>query len=118
MLTFTAQQMKAMAAPSRHAFEQRTMQHLRRAFPERLAGVPDERIVAFIQFGIERAKRYGIVGRIDVRRYLVYMLTYGTRFDTDPAVGWAGEILRNRTLGPSRRMDMIDAHHMFRRERG
>jgi len=115
MLTFTAEQMKAMRDETRRVFELRMLEHLRRAFPDRTAGAADARILEFIRYGIRRARRYGLVGQRDVRRYLGYMLIYGTHFDADPEIAWAGEILRRKGLGPSRRLDLIDAHTMFRR---
>ncbi|HOA94157.1 MAG TPA: hypothetical protein PK072_11915 [Quisquiliibacterium sp.] len=117
MLTITEAQIRAMRAATRAAFAGRAVAHLRRRFPARTAPVEDARLRAFVDLGIDRARRYGIVGEADVLRYLEYMLIYGARFDTDPRFAWAGEILRRAGLGPSRRMDLIDDYDMFRMNR-
>jgi len=117
VLTITEAQIRALRDASRAAFGGRAIAHLRRRFPERTAPVEDARLRAFVYAGIGRAKRYGIVGEADVLRYLEYMLIYGARFDTDPELAWAGEILRRKGLGPTRRMDLIDDYDMFRMNR-
>ena len=113
MLTVTPKQMQAFAAMMRSGFEKRMVAHLRSTFPKLTSARPDEDILRFVRFGVERSAAYGIAIERDVERYLEYMVLYGPRFDTDPRYAWASKVLNTAETSGTAKMDRIDDYDQF-----
>lgn len=112
MLTIRKEQMEAFSAAMSRRFEQRMLEHIRDIFADRTKPVSDEKIRIFIQDSITRAERYTIEYEDDIRRFIEYLVIYGTQFDTKPETRWAGEILQRTDLSGTAKMDMIDDYEM------
>jgi hypothetical protein len=96
LLRVRAEQMVALESSPRGVFERWVEAHLERCFPDhcsRLRG--DSGVRDFIAHGIERARVHGITSQREVCKYIDLMVTLGRDFDTDLALSWAGEILRD-----------------------
>jgi hypothetical protein len=85
----------------RYALEQyaeRTLQQFRRYFPRHGQIIGDGPIRNMILLGVDRAKRYGIVGECNVVLYASLMLLFGSYFDEDPQFPWAAAVLGDASL--------------------
>src|SRR5579871_4593397 len=102
------QQMETLSGASVDTFESRMTAHLRRCFPAKCEEMKEDGVHAVIQYGIERARGYGITAERDVCRYIDVMMVYGRDFDRDPALPWAGAILSGkRWPEPTARVDQL-----------
>jgi hypothetical protein len=113
VLTITPEQMQAFAPVMRSGFEKRMVAHLRATFPRLTAGRPDDNILRFVRFGLERSAAYNVIIERDVERYLEYMVLYGPQFDTDPRYAWAAEVLSVPEARGTAKMDRIDQYDQF-----
>ena len=76
-------------------FEDEVVLHLEKFVPQLLKTLGEVGFRRCIQFGVERASGYGIRNPGLLRFYIELMFMYGSHFDTDPYIPWAGPILRN-----------------------
>lgn len=109
MFVIRKAQMKALSRYMVEQFVDTSLVHLKTNFPEQTKEIQDGNLRSMINSGIEKAARYNVTIEEDVLRYLEYMLSYGTDFDTDPATLWAGEILRSQDIdGPEKIVRLDD----------
>jgi hypothetical protein len=108
MLVIRQEQMEVLSAYTRDQFERRMVDHLRTKFPDRTRDLPDERIRLVVQNSTKKAESYGIEYEDDIRRFIEYLVIYGTRLDTREETRWIGEILRRDDLTGTAKMDLID----------
>lgn len=94
MLTMRAQQMEAFQASALTAFENEMVKHAALYFPNHLAIQGEASTRKVIRLGVWRAAGHGLSGRSDVCRYLNLMWMFGSYFDLDPLLPWAGAALR------------------------
>ena len=111
MLTIRKTQIEALEHVVSEHFVDQMIAHLRRYFPvdyERL-GEPSARVA--IREGLKHAARYGFRSRGDLCRYIDLTLALGGRFDQDPLLPWAGEILAEvAESGPDQRVQQLDGY--------
>jgi hypothetical protein len=91
-----AEQMEAFASATQKNYETETLQHLKQDYPRAVRGVEDSKLRDFIKRGIKRAGRHGFQARGPVRRFIDFQVLLGHEFDTDPALFWISDILRDR----------------------
>ncbi|MFO7639967.1 MAG: hypothetical protein R6X17_01465 [Candidatus Competibacteraceae bacterium] len=108
MLAIRQEQMDVLSAYMRDRFEQRMVKHLQEKFPDRTKDLPDEKIRLVVQNSMKKAEIYGIEYEDDIRRFIEYLVIYGTRLDTREETRWIGEILRRDDLTGTAKMDLID----------
>ena len=96
-------------ADAAHAdFVRRMRVHLQKFFPEQCNALGETRTGQLIEFGVTRAREYGFASERDVCKYIGLMCVFGHRFDRDPQVPWAREILESRfPPDPEERMDRL-----------
>lgn len=78
-------------------------------FPETAQRLGGKRLLAAVEEGLQRAARYGFVTKETATLYVYVMFTFGRRFDEDPALPWAAEILRGRTEAAVRASELYEA---------
>ncbi len=108
MLIIRKEQMDLFRAAMRKRFETRMVEHIRQTFPERTRDVSDERIYNAVQESMRKAESFGIELEDDIRRFIEYLVIYGTQLDIKEDIRWLGEILRREDLNGTEKMDMID----------
>jgi hypothetical protein len=116
MLTIRASQLGALRAVPRRVFEDEMVRHLARYAPRHCQVIGDASVRDGIRLGIERAAHYELTARGPVRFYIESMFMFGSDFDTDPQVPWAGEVLSTPYLDQmakasrlyERAMDYVD----------
>ncbi len=112
MLSIRKEQMEVFNTYMRGQFEQRMVKHLRATFPNRTKDLPDDRIHTVVQNSIKKAESYGIEYEDDIRRFIEYLVIYGTRLDTREETQWIGDILRRHDLDGTAKMDLIDSREL------
>lgn len=112
MLSISPRQMRQFETDARRRYVRAMARHLRSRFAERAAGLPDERLQALVETGMDEARRHGVIYKDDIRRYLEYMVIYGAPLDERPQVPWIGRILRRTGLSGSEKLRLIGEHEM------
>lgn len=92
----------------RGQFEQRIVKHLRKKFPVRTQALSDEKIQGVVQTGIKDAESHGIEYENDIRRFIEYLVIYGTQLSTRKETQWIANVLQQDELGGTVKMDRID----------
>jgi len=115
MLQLRPEQWISLKQDARERFEADLQAHLRSRFPQRVSEIGDAALAELVRSGIARAERYGVVTRMDVRRFVEYMVELGSDFDTDPAYPTVQQILNDPGDSGTRKMDRIDNHATFGR---
>lgn len=112
MLSIRKEQMETLSAYMREQFEWRMVLHLREIFSERTKDLSDDRIRIVVQDGIRKAECYRIEYEDDIRRFIEYFVTYGTRLDVREETQWIGDILRRDDLSGTTKMNLIDSREL------
>lgn len=115
MIAIRPEQMKTFSEVEIRKFEDRVIVHLQTSFPDQVGGIPEPKLRATIRKSLADASNYNVRDEVDVWRYIEYVVRYGADFDKNPATSWAGEILRNRDLAGTDKMNKIDDHDLFLR---
>ncbi len=95
------------------AFADELVAHSQKYAPQLCNVAGEANVRRTVQDGVKAAREYGFTLRGPLRFYIEMMLTFGSRFDTDPQLPWAGESLRNREF----RDELLWAEHIFERMR-
>lgn len=108
MLSICKKQMEIFSNTMLKRFEYRLLEHLRERFPEQTKDLPDEKILFVVQTGMKKAETFGIIYEDDIRRFIEYLVIYGTRLDIREDFQWIGDILHRDDLNGTAKMDRID----------
>lgn len=98
MLKIRKEQKDALREREIRDFENRMWAHLRILFPAYCEPLGEVRVKRLVRLGIERAAKYGIISERGVCIYVDAMFAFGRDFDADPALGWAKDILTDRSI--------------------
>jgi len=112
MLELRKEHTEALSAYMSQRFEDRMVQHLGAAFPERYqrmseADSSDRPIRELIQKGIKRARHYGIRSERDICHYVELMLVVDPKFETFPQMKWIQKILSSKSVPDDSKMGVI-----------
>jgi hypothetical protein len=89
-------------------FEDEMVVHLHSFAPRHAEVIGDDWVRRTIRLGIERARAYEVTNPGLLRFYVELMFMFGSMFDTDPLLPWAGAVLRDPTLpGEVARMERL-----------
>jgi hypothetical protein len=108
MLTLSPQSLAALREARVRSFAEELLPCLRRGFPRETGSLTDAELRRKIHTGIAKGRRFGIVRRDDLARFLCYTICYGDDFETRPELAWAAAILAARDLTGTAKMDRID----------
>jgi hypothetical protein len=104
------EQMEALEQATLKGFEDEMVRHLRDFAPWHAGAVGEPVVREVIRLAIERAARYGLTNRGPVRFYIELMFMFGSDFDTDPLLPWAGPGLADPSVpGQMERADRLHA---------
>ncbi len=115
MFRVRAGQMAAMSqAIALEKFKPEMVAHLRTFAPHDAARLGEAGVLAVVRLGVERGRVYGLVNTGLLRLYVELMFMFGSFFDTDPRFPWAGEALRDPTIGdPTARAEHLHAKMLW-----
>jgi hypothetical protein len=103
MLVIREEQVQVLSEYMRKSFEDRTLVHLKRFWPERCEAAGDDAVRQSIRDGIRRARGHGMSSEYDLARFIDLMYGLGMDFDAS----WAGKYLANEELSPRARLDAL-----------
>lgn len=109
MLTIGRDQMDRFRAARRDPFLRLILYRLRTAFRAETAGLSDDGLMDLVARGMALAHRHGVTAEVDVARFLECCACHGLGFVEDPALPWAGNILRRTDLSGHEKMNAVDA---------
>ena len=112
------EQLEAFTEARVASFEQYMYDHLRKWIPGECAELGEEGVRQRVRDGVERAARYDVLGQRDMARFIDLMFVLGPRFDRDSRHRWAGDILADKTLTPTKKVDRLCTEANRRRGRG
>src|SRR5215204_1684373 len=98
MLVIRNKQMQTMQQFSLDGFEDEMVEHVKEFAPKHSEVIKDEGVREVVRLGIERSKNYGFTNRGPVRFYIELMFMFGSHFDTDFQLPWAGGTLNNEVI--------------------
>jgi hypothetical protein len=96
MFTIRKEQMAALTKVEVRTIEDRTLDHIRKTFPQKFGALGEEKTRGLIKYGVKHVAKYGFKGDPDVTKYIEVMVLFGRDFDADPQLPWAAAILRKR----------------------
>ena len=101
------EQIEALAAASIEQFQDNIVDHLRHVWPDETGALADDELFAWVRYGVERGRPYGIETEYDVARFIDLMFLFDAEFDANESLPWAAEILRDASLDGRRRVDAL-----------
>ena len=113
MLIIRKKQIEILSQFMLKKFKDRMMTHLRRNFPDQTQNIKNTPLQTMIQTGIDKAAVYGVNTEDDVRRYLEYMVMYSPNFDANSETPWGRDILEDKNLNGTEKMNRIDNVTLF-----
>jgi hypothetical protein len=90
MLKIRKEQVEVFEQAAVRNFEEQMVQHLKEFAPRHSEIIGESGVRQVIRLGLERAAKYGLTNRGPVRFYIELMFMFGSDFDTDPQLPWAG----------------------------
>ena len=111
------EQRQAFVEARLQEFENYMVVHLNKWFPRKCRALGEDGVRQAIRDGINRAKRYGVVGRRDVARFIDMMFTLALDFDEDERFRWARQILKDESRDPTARVDRLCDEVAARRQK-
>ena len=105
MLVIRKDQIKALQEAAELAFVDDLIEQLRYEYSV-FNGRPLAEQRAMVRNGLQRARQYGIEGKVSLRGFLRFMCDIAPNFDEHPAFS---EILQNNDIHPTRKISMIMA---------
>ncbi len=100
MLKIRKQQMSVLGhAVAQDRFEDEAVPYFQNLVPRHTAMLGEGGVRRVIRLGVERAAVYEISNPGLLRFYIELMFCFGSEFDTDPLLPWAGEVLQDRGIG-------------------
>jgi hypothetical protein len=91
-------QVEVLERSVREAFENELITHLQAFAPGHYRFLGKGVFRRIVQSGIERAARYGLTNRGPIRFYIELMFMFGSEFDSDPWLPWAGGCLNDDSI--------------------
>jgi hypothetical protein len=108
MLTIRKEQNDALRQIPHKVFENSMLAHVRKYFPEDCKILGEAHTRKVITFGITRAESYGFNTAGETCRYISLMFMFGSRFDEDPQLPWAMQVLQDKAIStPWARMNHL-----------
>ncbi len=111
MLSIRPEQDKVLQDYMFAQFRANMLRHLRSRFSSQTAGVTEPELVDLIVRGCAAAKRYNILGKEDIRRFLECLVVHGANFAETK--DWARSLLLRNDLSGREKMDQIANYEVF-----
>jgi hypothetical protein len=93
MLTIRSEQLRVFELAAIERFVEGAIAHVRRYFPDRVAGLDDAELRHIVNRTAENAAGHGLKSERDVLLYLNLAALHGWEFETDPDCRWMAAAL-------------------------
>src|SRR4051812_14835589 len=107
MLIIKNKQIRVFEAVSFPSFETKMLNHIEDHFTPMATLLGKDGLRKLIYHGYERAKKYGFATGYEVCLFTDIMILLGTGFDTDPQFPWARDILINRNMDATSKIEKL-----------
>ena len=108
MMIIRGKQLHSLSQAAAKSFVDRMVAHVRTFFPDRCTRLGQEAVRQWIELGIVRAERYGILAERDVCRYIDLMFELGRDYHQDPQFAKLRGILEDEKVkNPADRLDRL-----------
>lgn len=104
MLTFSTEQVRALAQALSFRLEDEPWTRIRQHYPHQVQVLGEGPLRAFVRLVIKRALGYGLDSQYACSHYLGIGLSLGAFFDLDPQYPWARDILADQGLDAERKI--------------
>ncbi len=101
-------QILALEAGARQGFERDVKALVRSKYPGHAAGWSSADWERLVPESIERARAFGLAHRACIRRFVEYVVLFGSGFETRPEHEWMAEILADDSLSAIEKIAWID----------
>jgi len=113
MLTIRKEQMDVLSQYMLNQFSDRMELHLTKRYSEQTKKMNDGQLRELIVKGVEEAEEYDVTDENDVKRFLEYHVEYGRDFGYSSETKWAKQILNNKDLTGTSKMNEVDDYDLF-----
>ncbi len=79
-------------------FETFMVEHLGRFAARHAKILGEDQVRTVIRLGVGNARKYGLTKRSPVRLFVELMFIFGSQFDSDPQLAWAGQVLNDPAI--------------------
>jgi hypothetical protein len=107
VLIIKSAQIAALNAAALDSFRRRMVDHLTAVFPDRVAAMGTDRVLAAVDDGIRQAAGYRITAERDVARFIDLVVELAPDFPDRPATAWTRAVLDDSLTPPSVRLDRL-----------
>ena len=115
MFKIRAAQFNVMGEYTRMRFEDEMCTYLASNYTIETETWSSQKLLAWVQQNLERAKDYTLKSRYDLQRYLQFAIQNEMDMTHNGMSTWALKILEDSRLHPSEKMDRIDDAEPFQR---
>ena len=118
-LILRAEQLHAIGRARVRDFARTLARSVAERYPDqiRIQGLDDSNVLLeFVNEGIARARKYRVIGRLDVQLFVECMIELGRDFDSRYA--WAAAALGRDDLSGEQKMNIVHEHLVFGSARG
>ncbi|CAN5609805.1 hypothetical protein BH10BAC3_BH10BAC3_34970 [soil metagenome] len=112
MLTIRRAQFKAFEVVKPVIFIPIMIKRLAEKFPALAQLIGEEGLIKIIEAGIIKSKQYGIEIAYETGVFIEMSVFFGSAFDTDPLLKWAGEILKSKLSSPGEKIISLASEAM------
>lgn len=105
-LVLSEQQAAEMKVRERDLFADELFAAMQKEYPTRFSSLGEATMREWVRYGCSRSARYGIQTQPGMRAYVALMMLLGRRFDEDPELPWASDLL-GRRLPPTEKMSRL-----------
>ena len=95
MLQIRDEQLRALEEARFRQLEEQTIAHVREFFPGECASAGERAVRDGIHEVVERARIHGFTSERSITKFVNLAFTFGRKFDRDPQLSWAAEILND-----------------------
>lgn len=92
---------------------ERLSEYFQENYSEQVEAMGSEKLSDLIDLGLEKGRNFGIDTEYDARRFIECLIIYGAGFGFDGNSPWAREILDDRKMGGTEKMDRINEYETF-----
>ncbi|OJH42804.1 hypothetical protein [Cystobacter ferrugineus] len=107
MLKLETHQASQLQSNSMDQFLTQAIQHLRRELPEHCVGRTDQQLRDRVKSCIQRAQKYGLMGKREIMCFVDVTCLLGEEFDTDSRHPWARALLDSDKLSGRDRANLL-----------
>jgi len=101
-------QMEQMQTSRLESFNNSLEINLKSKYPYETSKVSEPELRRLIDVGLTRADEYHLEDKVNIERFVIYIVRYGNEFGIEGDTSWARNLLTDDGFTPTEKMDEID----------